>query len=264
MSDAISELQKHAAHLPAEELLRFALAQFGSRVALASSFGAEDQVITDMLCRLAPAPRIFTLDTGRLPQETYEAIQATRQKYGISIRILFPDQAQVESMVAQHGPNLFYDNIQNRKKCCEVRKVIPLRRELATLDAWVTGLRREQAETRTQVERIAWDAGFGLIKLNPLADWTTDQVWNYIRRHDVPYNALHDKGYPSIGCGPCTRAVKPGESLRAGRWWWELPEHKECGLHVAAAHLTHEKRPVQLETAAATSGAGAGAGTTAA
>jgi phosphoadenosine phosphosulfate reductase len=145
--------------------------------------------------------------------------------------VLFPDPRDVEAMVNRHGPNLFLQSVELRKECCRVRKVLPLRRELAALDAWVTGLRREQADTRIGLDRIEWDDANGLYKVNPLADWTTEQVWEYIRAHDVPYSRLHERGYPSIGCAPCTRAVDPGEDLRAGRWWWELPEHKECGLH---------------------------------
>jgi phosphoadenosine phosphosulfate reductase len=136
-------------------------------------------------------------------------------------------------MVEQHGMNLFYHSVENRKLCCGIRKMEPLRRALSGLDAWITGLRREQSVTRTAVHKIEWDEGNTLVKVNPLVDWTHDEVWTYIRAHNVPYNALHDRGYPSIGCGPCTRAVQPGEHERAGRWWWEHPESKECGLHVS-------------------------------
>ena len=188
--------------------------------------------MTDMLAKACASPRIFTLDTGRLPQETYEVIEETRNRYGTNVEILFPDRRQVEQMVAQHGPNLFYQSVENRKLCCRIRKVDPLRRALRELDAWICGLRAEQSPTRSDLARIEWDEVFGLIKVNPLADWTTAQVWQYINDNDVPYNRLHDQGYPSIGCAPCTRPVTPGADIRTGRWWWEQPEHKECGLHL--------------------------------
>jgi phosphoadenosine phosphosulfate reductase len=230
--DLALQLERETSGVAAEPLLAHMVRRFGDRVALASSLGAEDQVVTDMLSRIAAAPNIFTLDTGRLPPETYDTIDATNKRYGLKIRVAFPDREQVEAMTLEHGPNLFYASIENRKRCCQVRKIVPLRRELDRLDAWITGLRREQSQTRVEVRRIEWDSANGLIKVNPLADWTTDEVWNYIREHNVPYNALHDRGYPSIGCAPCTRAVGPGEGIRAGRWWWELPEQKECGLHL--------------------------------
>lgn len=225
------EIVERTQGLSGEKLLAAVLRQFGDRVALASSMGAEDQVLTDMLVRATPRPRIFTLDTGRLPQETYDLIDATRKRYGIEIEVLFPDRADVEKLVNSHGMNLFYESAENRKACCHARKVIPLRRKLATLDAWITGLRREQSVTRQEVAAVQWDEGNSLFKINPLVDWKQGQVWDYISANNVPYNALHDRGYPSIGCAPCTRAVATGEDVRAGRWWWETPEHKECGLH---------------------------------
>jgi phosphoadenosine phosphosulfate reductase len=219
----------------AEELLRAALGEFSRDVALASSFGAEDVVLIDMMLRIDPAARIFTLDTGRLPAETYALIDDIRVRYGCAVEVLFPDAPAVEAMVRTAGVNLFYESVERRKQCCAVRKVAPLGRALAGLRAWITGLRREQAVTRTAVARIEVDRDHGgILKLNPLADWTHDDVWRYIRAHDVPYNALHEQGYPSLGCAPCTRAVQPGEDLRAGRWWWEAPESKECGLHPVA------------------------------
>jgi phosphoadenosine phosphosulfate reductase len=215
----------------AEALLAAVVSRFGDKVALASSLSAEDQVVTDILARLSPSPRIFTLDTGRLHQETYDVLQATNERYGIRIEVLFPDRDEVERLETELGPNCFYQSIALRKQCCHVRKVLPLRRTLATLDAWITGLRREQSLTRTEVERVEWDVANGLVKVNPLADWSAEKVWEYIRQHNVPYNRLHDQGFPSIGCAPCTRAVRRTESSRDGRWWWESPEHKECGLH---------------------------------
>lgn len=212
-------------------LLRFLLSHYGDRIALASSFGAEDQVLTDMICNISTSARVFTLDTGRLHQETYDCMHATREKYGVDIRVAFPDRQQVSQMVRQKGPNLFYESVENRKLCCQIRKIEPLQRELTGLDAWIVGLRREQSVTRQELQRVAWDDANGLIKFAPLIDWTEEQVWEYIREHKVPYNGLHDKQFPSIGCAPCTRAVAADEDVRAGRWWWEQPEHKECGLH---------------------------------
>jgi phosphoadenosine phosphosulfate reductase len=217
----------------AQELLAWALREFHPRIALAASFGAEDVVLIDMLVQLDPRARVFTLDTGRLPAETYSLMEALRERYGLALEVFFPQAEAVEAMVREHGVNLFYASIEKRKLCCGVRKVDPLGRALGGLGAWITGLRREQAVTRAQVSKVEVDAEHGgLLKLNPLADWTWDQVWAYIRAHRVPYNALHDRGYPSIGCAPCTRAVAPDEDPRAGRWWWERPETKECGLHV--------------------------------
>jgi phosphoadenosine phosphosulfate reductase len=233
---AAEELAAEAADLSAQNLLALVEARFPGRVALASSFSLEDQVLTDMLQIVAPTVAVFTLDTGRLPQETHDVIDATRKRYGVEIEMLSPDAAEVEGLVRQYGPNLFYASVERRQLCCQVRKVHPLRRRLATLDAWITGLRRGQAATRGDVGRVEWDPANGLVKINPLADWTEDQVWHYVRESSVPYNRLHNHGYPSIGCAPCTRAVAPGEDIRAGRWWWEEPEHKECGLHVGKPH----------------------------
>ena len=213
-------------------MLTLLLERYGERIALASSFGAEDQVLTDMLCGISTQARIFTLDTGRLPQETYDVIEATRKKYDVKITLLFPDYHRVEAMVRDSGPNLFYESVENRKRCCQIRKIEPLQRRLADLDVWIAGLRKEQSITRHKVQRIEWDQVNGLIKLCPLADWMTEQVWDYIHQHHVPYNKLHDQNYPSIGCEPCTRAVKGGQDIRAGRWWWEAPMQKECGLHL--------------------------------
>lgn len=241
MKEQLQDILEQAAGLDARGLLALVAKRFGDRVALASSLGVEDQVLTDMLARLTPQPHLFTLDTGRLPQETYDLIDATRKRYGIRIEVLFPDRADVEELVGRGGVNLFYDSVGNRKACCHVRKVLPLRRRLAQLDAWITGLRREQSVTRHDVRPVEWDEGNGLIKVNPLVDWTAEQVWDYVRLHDVPVSALHARGYPSIGCAPCTQAVEPGQDARAGRWWWESPEHKECGLHVVDGRLARKE-----------------------
>jgi len=217
----------------AEEVLRWALATFGQKIALASSMSAEDNVVFDLMWKINPKARIFTLDTGRLNQETYDVMDALRNKYHMQLEVMFPDASAVEQMVRAKGLNLFYESIENRKLCCGIRKVEPLNRALATCDAWITGLRRDQAVTRGTLTKVELDAPKpGIVKVNPIADWTSEQVWAYIKQHQVPYNKLHDLGYPSIGCEPCTRAVKPGEDPRAGRWWWERPEQKECGLHV--------------------------------
>ena len=218
----------------AEDILSRTLAIFGAgpSVALASSLGAEDQVLTHMLLSLEPGARIFVLDTGRLHPATYDLMERTRKRYGMRYDVFFPEAADVEEMESRHGPNLFYESVENRRSCCYVRKVKPLRRALASLGAWITGLRKEQTPTRGGLEVVEWDeTNGGLFKINPLADWTEAQVWEYIRRHGVPYNTLHDRGFPSIGCAPCTRSVAVGEDIRAGRWWWEAPDKKECGLH---------------------------------
>ncbi len=218
--------------LSAQGVLEWAVKEYGDKVALACSFGAEDMVLIDILSKVTDKPRIFTLDTGRLHQETYNVMDEAREKYGIEFQVMFPDTKAVEAMEGEEGPNLFYRSIELRKRCCNVRKMEPLRRAFSELDAWVTGLRREQAVTRGAVAKVEEDSGNNLIKINPLIDWSEEDVWNYIKENSVPYNALHDQDFPSIGCAPCTRAVKPGEDIRAGRWWWENPDEKECGLHV--------------------------------
>ena len=216
----------------ASDILSWAVKEFGDKVSLASSFGAEDVVLIDLLVKMNPKARIFTLDTGRLNEETYDVMERIRSKYKISIESYFPDRQKVEALERQKGFFSFRESVDNRKECCGIRKVEPLGRALSCLKAWMTGLRREQAVTRTTIQKIEIDeAHGGILKINPLADWSEKQVWDYIKANKVPYNRLHDRGYPSIGCAPCTRAVKPGEDIRAGRWWWENPENKECGLH---------------------------------
>lgn len=238
-SSTVPPIPADAETLAARDILRVALAALGrDRLALAASFGPEDIVILDLLVGLEPRPRVLTLDTGRLPDETYDLIERVRRRYGIEIELYFPDAAAVEEMVRANGANLFYESLEHRLLCCDVRKGRPLRRALATVDGWITGLRRDQIATRAGVPKIGLDLEHGLIwKIAPLADWTAADVWAYLRERDLPYNALHDCGYPSIGCAPCTRAVAPGEDPRAGRWWWERPESRECGLHVPRARL---------------------------
>lgn len=217
----------------AEDALRWASENLHPKVAKASSFGAEDAVVMDMMLKINPKFRFFTLDTGRLPQETYDIMDVVRKKYNISIEVLFPDAREVEEMVLEKGLNLFYDSVENRKLCCSIRKVHPMNKMLATLDGWITGLRRDQTDIRKDATMFQLDHGHGgILKINPLIDWTWGQVQDYIKKNDLPSNALLAKGYPSIGCAPCTRKTEPGEDPRAGRWWWEQNQHKECGLHI--------------------------------
>lgn len=227
----IAQFNQQFAGKSPEFVLTYFLHAYSGRIALSSSLSIEDQMLTDLIANIAPATRIFTLDTGRLFPETYSLIERTRMKYPITLEVFFPDAAKVESMVRENGINLFYESAELRKKCCHVRKIQPLKRAFQGLEVWICGLRREQSVTRQDMQLIEWDAPNGLIKLNPLIDYTEAQVWEYIKTNQVPYNKLHDRGFPSIGCQPCTRAIEPGEDVRAGRWWWENPEQKECGLH---------------------------------
>lgn len=216
-----------------EEVLKWALDNLHPKLALASSFGAEDVAVIDMLTKINSKARIFTLDTGRLNQETYDVMDEIRKKYNTSIEVTFPDVEEVTEMVRVNGMNLFYESPDNRKLCCGIRKVHPLNKMLATLDGWITGLRSDQTNNRSTVPKIAIDDQHnGMLKINPIVDWTWEQTWDYIKVNNIPYNKLHDKGFPSIGCEPCTRAIKPGEDLRAGRWWWEGKSDRECGLHM--------------------------------
>jgi phosphoadenosine phosphosulfate reductase len=232
---AVAELNRSFATAAAQDVLAWAGEQPGLRFALASSFGAEDMALTDMLWRAQPHGAVIMLDTLRLHTETYGVVDATRRRYPtLDLRVYYPGLAALDTFVRERGYNSFYESIDNRKACCAVRKVEPLERALSGLDAWVTGMRRDQAATRTSIDRFEMDAVHdGMLKLNPLADWSSDDVWAYLRANGVPYNPLHGLGFPSIGCAPCTRAIQPGEDPRAGRWWWELdPEGKECGIHI--------------------------------
>ena len=199
-----------------EVILRLVLKEFGGKIGFSTSLGAEDQVITAILAGIDKSINIFTLDTGRMFPETYEVLHRTVNRYGMNIKVYFPESSKVEDMVNSKGINLFYENIGNRKLCCHIRKIEPLQRALSGLNAWITGLRRQQSVTRQEIK---------------LVEWTNEMVWDYIHQYNVPYNKLHDQGFPSIGCQPCTRAILKGEDIRAGRWWWELPDSKECGLH---------------------------------
>ncbi len=201
------------------------------QVVFANSLGAEDMVLTDLIARFAPGISMFSLDTGRLHQETYDLMQAVRLRYSVPLKVYFPQSALVEELVEKRGINGFYDSVENRKACCYARKVEPLQRALQGSGAWITGMRRDQAVTRGALALSSFDADQGLQKYNPLLEWSQAEVWEYLRLHDVPYNKLHDRFYPSIGCEPCTRSVTPGEDIRSGRWWWEEAGQKECGLH---------------------------------
>jgi len=212
-------------------VIGFFLQHFGEKIVLSTSLGLEDQVLTEMVLRQNRDVNVFTLDTGRLFPETYDLIARTNKHFGIRMKTYFPEPAKVEEMVANHGINLFYDSVENRKMCCGIRKVAQLPRAFEGVDAWICGLRKDQSVSRFFNSLVEWDANNGLVKINPLISWTEKDIWAYIKNHNIPYNLLHDSGFPSIGCEPCTRAIEPGEDIRSGRWWWENELHKECGLH---------------------------------
>lgn len=216
-----------------KQLLEQIAADYSPAV-LATSYGAEDMVLMDLIAKFAPQIGIFTLDTGRLPKETYDLMQLAKKHYQLEVEVYYPDTLSIEQFVTHNGPNAFYDSVDLRKQCCGIRKVAPLNRALAGKKAWLTGMRRSQSVTRNELPVSEWDADHELQKFSPLTDWSNGEVWKYIRAFDVPFNELHDQGYASIGCAPCTRAITSGEDIRAGRWWWENPETKECGLHVKA------------------------------
>ena len=217
----------------AQECLVWAFDNLHPKLAKASSFGAEDAVIIDMMFNINPESRLFTLDTGRLPQETYDVMDEVRKRYNTKIEVLFPDAKEVEEMVNDKGMNLFYDSEENRKLCCAIRKVHPMNKMLKTLDGWIAGLRKDQNKNRSDAKMLEIDEMHDdIVKVNPIINWTYDQTWDYIKKNNCPYNKLLDQGYPSIGCEPCTRPIKIGEDVRAGRWWWENDTNKECGLHM--------------------------------
>jgi len=238
-------LQRNFEQATAGEILSWAIETYGDGFAVSTSFQSEGMVIVDMIARLVTNPRIFTLDTGRLPAETYRMIEAVRLRYGVSVEVVCPDAAEVESMVALHGPNLFFRASAMRMLCCNIRKVRPLDRKLKELKAWAVGLRRAQSDSRAEVRKVDLEAA--PVKISPLADWTAEQVEEYIRRNDVPRHPLYARGYTSIGCDPCTRAVEPGEGERAGRWWWEQDVDKECGIHFTADGRVQRTVDVLLE-----------------
>ncbi len=218
-----------------EDILRWGMDTFAPRIALSASFGSpEGLVLLDMMHKIDPArTRVFTIDTGRLHQETYDLMDRVRTRYEVEVELYFPRAESVEAMVRQHGPNLFYDAVELRRKCCGIRKVEPLERALAGLDAWIAGLRPDQGVTRGDIRAVEVDEVHGgRIKLNPLVRWTREQVLAYVEHNHVPINRLHEQGYPSVGCAPCSRSIRPGEDERAGRWWWENADSRECGIHV--------------------------------
>jgi thioredoxin-dependent adenylylsulfate APS reductase len=217
-----------------QDLLRWAIGCYGRELAIATSFQAEGMVLLDMAWRIDPGIRVITVDSGRLHQETHDLIDQVRERYQIPIEVYSPEAAELESFVGEHGPNPFYRSLELRVRCCEIRKVSPLTRALSGFDAWVSGQRRDHMTTRRSIRVVERDRAHGrkgIVKLNPLASWSEDQVWEYLRAHDVPHNALYDRGFTSIGCAPCTRATRPGDDPRAGRWWWEAEATKECGIH---------------------------------
>ena len=226
--NAINDLLKGKSAL---EIITYFNDNLGAEITFGTSLGAEDQVITQMLASIEAIVPVFTLDTGRLFPQTYDLIDSTSQKYKISIKPYSPVNTEVEDMVVEHGMNLFFKSIELRKTCCQTRKLRPLARALAGRKAWFTGLRRSQSVTRIDMQIVEWDENSNMLKVNPLIDWSEDDVWAYIKENGIPYNPLHDQDYPSIGCQPCTRAIIPGEDVRAGRWWWENPDTRECGLH---------------------------------
>ena len=225
------ELEAKAAQV--REFLAAAVQQYG-RVVYANSLGAEAMVLTDIICTSVPQIDIVSIDTGRLHEESYELLAKLQRRYNNKIRVIYPDGEQVSELVTRQGINGFFESTEARSACCGVRKVVPFKKVVGGYDAWVTGVRREQSKTRAEGEAVEWDAQNGLHKISPLLDWTEEQIWAYIRARKLPFNSLHEKGYPSIGCAPCTRAIMPGEDHRAGRWWWEQPEQRECGLHPKA------------------------------
>ncbi|UKJ06407.1 phosphoadenylyl-sulfate reductase [Solitalea lacus] len=229
-SELIEQLQKEAEGLDLATSLTLIATRFPGKVSFSTSFGIEDQVITDAIFRSKAAIDIFTLDTGRLFNETYEVYSRTVARYKLSITPYYPNQDEIQQFVLNKGINAFYESVENRKECCRIRKIEPLKKALAGTEVWITGVRAEQSENRKGFHLFEYDHGFNLIKFNPLLNWTEKEVFEYVKKNAVPYNPLHDKGFVSIGCQPCTRAIEPGEDPRAGRWWWE-DSKKECGLH---------------------------------
>jgi len=228
----VSELPKGLRERAEDSIsqLRAAVAEY-KNVCYASSLGPESMVLTDLIWGAVPQIEIFSIDTGRLFPETYELIEQLQQRYGRALRIYYPEAAQLEGWVGQHGINGFRVGLEQRRGCCTVRKVEPFRRAVSGRGAWVTGIRRSQSASRALAAAVEWDGEYGLHKVSPLLNWSEQEVWDYIRKKRLPYNRLHDLGFPSIGCAPCTRAVQPGEDARSGRWWWERAESRECGLH---------------------------------
>lgn len=231
MTDKLNTYIQNSAGKTPLEVLRYFTTAFSGNIKFSTSLGWEDQVITHLIFSEKLPVNIFTLDTGRLFNETYSVLNSTLNKYGEKIDVFFPESKGVEKLITEKGPLSFYESVENRKECCSVRKVEPLKRALKNTKCWITGLRAEQSENRQSMEMVEWDENFQLFKVHPLLHWTLDDVKKFINENNVPYNPLHDRGFVSIGCAPCTRAIKEGEDFRAGRWWWENNSKKECGLH---------------------------------
>ena len=229
--ELIKSLNDKLSGKSAKEVIEFCLDDFNGKIAFASSMGVEDQVITHYIAELKKEVKIFTLDTGRLFPETFDLIDKTQKRYKLELEVYFPKHDAVQEMVNSKGINLFYNSIEGRKLCCNIRKIEPLQRALKDVDVWICGLRREQSPTRSDMQVVEWDSFNGLIKINPLIEWSESETWDFVKENKVPYNSLHDQNFNSIGCQPCTRAIMEGEDSRAGRWWWENPDTKECGLH---------------------------------
>jgi len=227
----VNELNERFQNSSPEEVIGYFLKDFNGKTAFGTSLGAEDQALTKMIADIDPDTFIFTLDTGRLFTETYNLINITMKTFSVKINVFFPDAEQVERMVNEFGINLFYDSVEKRELCCNIRKIEPSKRAFSGIEAWICGIRRNQSVSRYSTQVVEWDDQNNLIKVNPIFKWTEEQVWEYIKKYSIPYNQLHDNGYTSISCQPCTRAITQGEDVRAGRWWWEEPEKKECGLH---------------------------------
>ena len=246
-------------NLPAVEMLKWGILEFGEHLGICTSFQMGGMILLDMAVRLGVGKvPIFTVDTHRLPEETHELITRTRDHYGVEIEVIYPDAAEVSAIAAQHGEDLFRDSVAKRKLCCEVRKVRPLQRKLATLDAWAVGLRREQGDSREAINKVEWDSdNGGIYKLSPLANWSDDDILDYVGRNDVPVHQLYEQGYTSIGCAPCTRATFDGEHFRAGRWWWEQDADKECGIHFSPGGEVKREVDVLLQDVLQTQTAGA-------
>jgi phosphoadenosine phosphosulfate reductase len=243
----IEEINKTLTNASLDEVMQYVSRVFKDDAILASSLGLEDQVLSHAFLSVNAKARIFVLDTGRLHQETYDVMSETKNKYSFDYEVFFPKHDAVQNLLSKKGPNSFYDSVENRKECCHIRKVEPLSRALKGVTCWMTGLRRDQSSFRVDTQFVIYDEVHHAIKLNPLINWSDDDVWAYIKEHKVPYNVLHDKGFPSIGCAPCTRAIEPGEQSRAGRWWWESSDQKECGLHVVDGKLVRKKISEKIE-----------------
>jgi phosphoadenosine phosphosulfate reductase len=235
LKEQVSKIAGTASVVNIDELLAELTTAFPGQVIFSTSFSYEDQVITHKILSNRLPIKIFTLDTGRLFPETYSVWRSTNEKYDTHIKAYYPDTILIEDYVSEKGPNAFYESVENRKECCYIRKVVPLKRALKDNAVWITGLRAEHSADRHYMPQVEWDESNNIIKYHPILHWTTEEVKKYINDNDIPYNILHDKGFVSIGCAPCTRAIKPGEDFRAGRWWWEDNSKKECGLHVHEA-----------------------------